>query len=49
MKTATKSPKAAADKPKAKSNLAPALGAYKGILVEADDCWTDDLKKTIRK
>lgn len=49
MKTATKSAKAATDKPKAKSNMAPALGAYKGIIVETEDCWTDDLKKTIRK
>ncbi|MFD2571544.1 hypothetical protein ACFSUS_12945 [Spirosoma soli] len=47
MKTATKSTKSVSDKSKSKSNLKAALGKYKGIIVEKDDCWTEDLKKTI--
>lgn len=47
MKTASKSIKSVSDKPKVKSNLKAAFGQYKGIIVEKDDCWTEDLKKTI--
>ncbi|MCY7351470.1 MAG: hypothetical protein LH606_12525 [Cytophagaceae bacterium] len=47
MKTATKSTKTASDKPRPKSNLKAAFGKYKGLIVETDDCWNEDLKKTI--
>ncbi|WP_165840938.1 hypothetical protein [Larkinella punicea] len=47
MKTAAKSIKALPGKPKPKSNLKLAIGKYKGVIVEKDDCWDDDLKKTI--
>jgi hypothetical protein len=46
MKTATKPSKSSSDK-KPKSNLKAALGKYKTIIVEKDDCWDEDLKKTI--
>lgn len=47
MKTTTKAAKAMLDKPKPKSNLKAALGKYKGIIIEKDNCWDEDLKKTI--
>ena len=47
MKTEIKLPKARVDKAKVKSNLKAALGKYKSIIVEKDDCWTEDLKQTI--
>jgi hypothetical protein len=46
MKTATKSGKASSDK-KPKSNIKAALGKYKNVIVEKDDCWEEDLKKTV--
>jgi hypothetical protein len=30
-----------------KSNLKAAVGKYKGIILESEDCWDEDLKKTI--
>ncbi|MFD2937251.1 hypothetical protein [Spirosoma flavum] len=46
MKTETKAQKTGVNKPKVKSNLKAAFGKYKSIIVEKDDCWTEDLKKT---
>ena len=47
MKNAAKPLRSTSDKPKPKSNLKAAFGKYKGIIVEKDDCWHEDLKKTI--
>ncbi len=49
MKTGIKDTKAVVDKPKVKSNLKAAFGKYKSVIVEKDDCWTEDLKQTISK
>lgn len=55
MKTATKPTKASSAKPnrtsglanQPKSNLKAAFGKYKGVIIEKDNCWDEDLKKTI--
>ena len=51
MKTGTKSlEKPTPDSPKLtrpKSNLKAGLGNYKGVIIEKNGCWDDDLKKTI--
>ena len=49
MKTLTKkiTAKSKATVVQSKSNLKAAFGKYKGVIVEKDDCWDDDLKKTI--
>lgn len=51
-KTATKPLRRMSGKPKPnaarpKSNLKAAFGKYKGVLVEKDNSWDEDLDKTI--
>lgn len=48
IKTNTEKDKPSLLKPKLDSKLKAAYGKYRGLIIEKEDCWDADLKKTIR-